>query len=546
VTGMPSVRSFGGRASIVFCILVLPFLRFVLRSGYSPAHPEVLAGAGILALACILIGAVCRGLAFYGASWILIVLSSTNTVQGLVFAGLDIRMRWTALGIALAVLVLMYWMREVFFRLVVIFALGSFAVRAVQFLASGTRSTEAAAQEGRQRGLGHIVYLILDEHIGLAGLRDEIPECRRARIKLEGVLRTHGFEIYPNAFSNYVDTLDSIPSILNLELEGKRRQFTRRTSPAGHSATRNALFERLRSEGFAIAAYESDYLEFCATRTECAATTRYAASTIGVLERLPIPWTRKTRYLASTYLLSDMFLWGLAYSLSPHLLQRTNWRIGPLSVAGVWPGRLSRDILQAQRKTMFFAHLLTPHSPYVYRRDGVLRDDREWVDGRDCSAAEPAAYDRQYARYAEQVEYLSAQLDGFLSKLRADPVYDPSLIVVHGDHGSRLLARSTETANGVEGASEDYAARYGSGTPAVRDLIDGFSTLLAIKAPRATESRVVGRCTSVLQVMSETFDPRGSAVRPAAANQVYLFDAQGRPRPIPMAEACREMEGRSK
>ena len=176
-------------------------------------------------------------------------------------------------------------------------------------------------------------------------------------------------------------------------LEGKRRQFTRRTSPAGHSTTRNALFERLRSEGYAIAAYESDYLECCATRTECAATTRYAASTIGVLERLPIPWTRKTRYLASTYLLSDMFLWGLAYSLSPHLLQTANWRIGPLSVADIWPGRLSRDILQAQRKTMFFAHLLTPHSPYVYRRDGVLRDDREWIDGRNCSAADPAADD---------------------------------------------------------------------------------------------------------------------------------------------------------
>ncbi len=546
MTGMPSVRSFGGRASILFCILGVPFLAFVLRSGYSPVRLEVLSVALVLALACLAIAWVCRGLAFYGASWVLIVLASAGAVQGLLYPGLDVRLRWIVVAIGLAVLVPMYCMRAEFFRLLVVFTLGSFAVSATQFLAARVHPTEALAQESRPPGLGHIVYLVLDEHIGLAGLRSEIPECRKARNQLENVLASHGFEVYPNAFSNYADTLDSIPSILNFEVEARRHQFSRRDSLSGRRVTQNALFERWGSQGFAIAAYESDYLDFCATETECTTTTRYAANAIGAMESLPIPWTRKAGYLAGNYLLSNTIVWGIAYHSAPRLLHLADWRTGPLSVAGIWPERLLQDILHARRKTVFFVHLLTPHKPYVYQRDGTLRDDRDWIDGRKWAVADRAAYARQYARYAEQVEYLGTQLDGFLRRLRADPVYDASLIVIHGDHGSRLLERPPGNANGYSGAGEDPSVRYGAETPPAGDLIDAFSTLLAIKAPWEAEGRVDGRCSSVLEVMSEAFEAPGRAARPGAASEVYLFDLQGRPRAISMAQACREMEGRSK
>jgi hypothetical protein len=543
---MPSVRSFGGRASILGCILVAPFLQFVLCGGYSPVRPEVLSVAGVLALACLAIASVCRGLAFYAASWILIVLSSAGAVQGLLFPALDLRLPWVALAMGVAVLVPMYCMRATFFRLLAIFALGSLAVSTVQFLAARAYPAEALAQETRPSGLGHIVYLILDEHIGLAGLRSEIPECRRARNQLEDVLASHGFKVYPNAFSNYAATLDSIPSILNFELEARRRQFARRSSPAGHRATQNALFERWSSQGYAIAAYESDYLDLCATETECAARTHYASNVIGALEPLPIPWTRKTGYLASNYLLSNPIVRGIANHSAPHLVHLADWGTGPLSVAWIWPGRLLQDIVHARRKTVFFAHLLTPHRPYVYQRDGTLRDDREWTDGRKWAVTDRAGYERLYARYAEQVEYLDTQLDAFLRQLQADPVFDESLIVIHGDHGSRLLERRLSEANGYWGAGEDPGAGHGAGTPPAGDLIDAFSTLLAVKAPREKEGRVDGRCSSVLEVMSETFETPGRTVRSGAASDVYLFDAQGRPRAISMAQACREMEGRSK
>ena len=546
MTGMPSVHSFGGRASILGCILVAPFLQFVMRGGYSPFRPEVLALSLVLALACLAIAWVCRGRAFYAASWILIVLSAAGAVQGLLYPGLDVRLRWIALAVGLAVLVPMYCMRATFFRLLATFALGSFAVSATQFLAARVHPTEALAQESRPPGLGHIVYLILDEHIGLAGLRSEIPECRRARNQLEDVLTSHGFKVYPNAFSNYADTLDSIPSILSFELETRRRQFARRDSLSGRRVTQNALFERWRLQGYAIAAYESDYLDLCATETECATTTRYPANAISAMEPLPIPWTRKAGYLASGYLLSNAFVWGIAYHSAPRLLHLADWRTGPLAVAGIWPERLLQDILHARRKTAFFVHLLTPHKPYVYQRDGTLRDDREWIDGRKWEVADRAAYERQYTRYAEQVEYLGTQLDEFLRQLRADPVYDASLIVIHGDHGSRLLERPPGNVNGYSGTGEDPGAAYGAGTPPAADLIDAFSTLLAIKAPRKAEGRVDRRCASVMQVMAETFDPRGWEAQPGAASDVYLFDAQGKPRAISMAQACREMEGRSK
>jgi len=79
------------------------------------------------------------------------------------------------------VLVPMYCMRAEFFRLLVVFTLGSFAVSATQFLAARVHPTEALAQESRRPGWGISSIWFSTSHIGLAGLRSEIPECRKAR-----------------------------------------------------------------------------------------------------------------------------------------------------------------------------------------------------------------------------------------------------------------------------------------------------------------------------------------------------------------------------
>jgi len=45
-------------------------------------------------------------------------------------------------------------------------------------------------------------------------------------------------------------------------------------------------------------------------------------------------------------------------------------RTGPISLRQLWPRTITQDILQARRPTLFFVHLLTPHSPYLLDSQG--------------------------------------------------------------------------------------------------------------------------------------------------------------------------------
>ena len=71
-----------------------------------------------------------------------------------------------------------------------------------------------------------------------------------------------------------------------------------------------------------------------------------------------------------------------------------------------------------------FAHVLAPHSPYVFDRDGIK--------GADTSLTK---FERPL-EYAEQVRYLNKQILKIVDEI--DRVSGPdAIILVHGDHGAR-------------------------------------------------------------------------------------------------------------
>ncbi len=152
------------------------------------------------------------------------------------------------------------------------------------------------------------------------------------------------------------------------------------------------------------------------------------------------------------------------------------------------------------RRAPFFlwVHYLDPHTPYdapttpaslraQYPREwGTRRED--WYDNMQRAEEGTKARYQEFCRrmYAEEVRYADAWLGKLLSRMRADGLYDDSVIVITADHGEELFDHG-----GFEHGHTMYS--------------ELLSVPLLVKWPRGTEAdRVVGQ-TVGLTDLTPTF-----------------------------------------
>jgi len=133
---------------------------------------------------------------------------------------------------------------------------------------------------------------------------------------------------------------------------------------------------------------------------------------------------------------------------------------------------ISRDDPQP---TLYFAHSLLPHEPYVYLRSGQeFTGDPRLVGlnqvGRWTTDSWPVTL--AYRRHLLQVEYVDAVVGSVIERLTAEGLYDEALIVVTSDHG--VSFRPGQYFKGFSAAN----------------LADIMSVPLLIKAPRQQRGRI--------------------------------------------------------
>ena len=131
---------------------------------------------------------------------------------------------------------------------------------------------------------------------------------------------------------------------------------------------------------------------------------------------------------------------------------------------------------------MFFAHLLIPHFPYsvdsacVIRRpilkwnSAILRWNYRFVTENDAEIANsPRSRLARYEEYIPQVRCALLKLEELVDALKRRNAFEDAVIIVHGDHGSRIVLIEPRLEN------KDRLSR--------QDYYDAFSTLFAVKAP---------------------------------------------------------------
>ncbi|MEQ1574558.1 MAG: hypothetical protein ABL993_09960 [Vicinamibacterales bacterium] len=363
-------------------------------------------------------------------------------------------------------------------------------------------------------GPAHVIHIVFDEQIGLAGFPSDIAECVTAAQVWRDVLARHGFVVYPRAFSNYDVTWNSLPSIMNDRLLDRPLQHQSQDSVLNS----NERFAQAIRKGMDLALYQSEFLRFDASVFPATIVRTYDTSDLTALTVAPASWTERAERIAFTYFVRDKPM-ELAYA---SIRDRLDSAVGPLALRGVLVRRVADDILKARRPTLFFAHLLEPHFPYVYAQDGSVRPLRTWT--YKIHGLSPSEYVERYREYAGQSIAVANELDAFLGVLQAAGVLETSTVIVHGDHGSRIVHADNSTP----------LAEWSD-----RDRVSAFSTLFAHRVPGQARFRADDTQASVLALLRHT-EHRPSRGDDATLNQVFRMASYGRfDTPAPMLQKWR-------
>ena len=474
------------RASVTpFLILLTPFAVFVHHHHYGFTRPEIVIGLLVCATIALPLAAAAR------QSRRLEVV----TIAALLTWFADIQLQdpgMKQLVLLFTALCLVLWpLREHAPRIVSLMMatiLGTSLLPLSRVSASHSPQRDREASDARTAvpsALPLIVHLVLDEHIGVEGLPDALT-TPALKEEIRSFFVERGFRLFGGAYSEHPATLHSLSHLLNLVQGRYVSGLTAGTPvPNRYRLTRNAYFERLERAGYAIRVHRIDYLDVCAGRVTPWACRSYEEASLAVLHDLPASASAKFSVVASVFLARSHAVMRLknVYSRGRRLLKSSvdlpawNWDrnlVSPIATMAALDA-IAADLARVQRGELFFAHLLLPHHPYVYDPECRPRSPAEWRLPRDRDDVDPESGDNntapgralRYSLYAEQIRCTGRTIARLISAI-PPPLRRDAVVIIHGDHGSRIGMVEPNSGRESSFGRTDYA--------------DFFSTLFAVRS----------------------------------------------------------------
>lgn len=496
-------------AAMIFPVLMLlsGFVSYILYHDYGAFKPEVLigyAGFGVIGLAIgfLLAKAGPTNLRAFGIGLMLLVyvdvhLNLFRSIVGFIQVNEDQLFRYAAFlfGCFLVFLTILSLRKKLASIVALIF--GTLLVSTVALPLEKVRF--GSDEEPPAGGLpasdqAPIIHLVLDGHIGIEGIPQDIEGGPELRATLEEFYQRWGFRVFSRAYSKYFMTYDSLSNMFNgvtSDIKASHVNVTNRYGKSGLALNQNLYFKQTTAKGYRARVYQSDYLDFCqATIENLEYCYIYSSASPRLIRELDLPVTEKAELIVGSYandsgvynamrVFYRLLRSGLGKLDVADLAQweRKNYEFSSLGVPLILK-RLKADISHSSDGRMFFAHLLLPHGPYVWGRECQLRTDSDtWLSRRHehdnlLTMSNPHYRKTAYQIYFEQTDCLVTLLDDLLGSLNEQGLLDQATVIVHGDHGSRITI-----ADPVDPAISSASSR---------DFIDAFSTLLAIRSPLTT------------------------------------------------------------
>lgn len=456
----------GGRGGdkwvpLIAALLVLgaSFANFLAHHGYPLLRTEIamvavvlIAGAGIFAL-------LYQQAGDFGRTVLEVLLT---------FLAVDLNSDWVpaaAMAAAVVAVLRLHWRLSILKPLSIIAAVvlaSSVTGLAEHRPALASSPGKAQVEAGTKPA---VLHLILDEHGGLGGTSD--PELRAL---LADFYTSRGFRLFERAYSRHFRTVNAVPDVLNFGRAGESRNVAE-TLDIG----RTAYLTGLERRGYRLHIYQSDFVDFCRYSPD-ARCTRYWSPSLGFVDGQPFRASDKARLIGFKF----AALSGSLVSLAALVDGLTHLPVTkPLGLPVIAPkeralstsvaalaalDRMATDVAGAKPGNVYFAHILAPHYPYVVDAGCRMRSPSQWEFRRSSRPIE----DRRGA-YRQQIGCVMTKIDRLAAAFSASPAGKDGVIIIHGDHGSRIAE--------LDPNSQTVAKL----TP--NDLMAGYSTLFAVRGP---------------------------------------------------------------
>jgi hypothetical protein len=346
----------------------------------------------------------------------------------------------------------------------------------------------------------------LDEHIGVDGLPGGNPDTPRLRQVIRAFYLKRGFQLFGGAYSQHFNTQVSIPFVLNFG----------QAAPSGprYPAKGNAYFSLLKRSGYRINVLQSMFIDYCSDLVDLCTT--YHSQSYAPVPSSPLSAGDKAilieRKMVPTKVVQAVwraYLWlkDVGFDL-PAVPPITELHTTPMNgLAAI--RRLQRDLTNLQPGQFYFAHILLPHKPYALRSDCSVVPISHWRQGL---RGQPLI-ERQNA-YAEQMLCTSRELAAVLTSVDRSPAHGNTIVIVHGDHGSRI-SDFDPTAGNIGKFGDDA-------------LVAGFSTLFAVRGPgikAGYDNRHYSLAELLHELAASGFRKTGS--HPIVNPSVFIADNNG-------------------
>lgn len=355
-------------------------------------------------------------------------------------------------------------------QVVVSVVFGTMTVTTLIMMLLGTGSVASPSGTGErssdplQSPQGVFVHIVLDEHLGIEGFPDDIERGPETRDLLTELFEDYGFLLFGGAYSEYFNTENSLPAMFNGASLGDL-DAVRSLAAEHNSFLQNAYFEHLIARGYALNVLQTSLLDFCpadlAAEMDCS-IYRYDV----------IPWSR----LVEADLTERLYLIGKNWIQRSDIIKtamrligtRLDWdgQVSPIASQYAFE-RFIGQVADSKAGEFHFAHLLFPHYPYIYNSDCQIQP-RPWLNQWGGTGPDRTRAIRN-ARYFGQVTCSVHMLRRLFDAMKSNGTLENATIVVHGDHGSRIVPTDP--------------AKDGKDMLNSEDMTASFSTLFAVRAP---------------------------------------------------------------
>jgi hypothetical protein len=451
--------------------LFAPFVPFLAVNEYLIFRPEVLGIFG-LCLSIGLLAATFKAIGLPNAALIPVSAAVIFTVSFLA----NIDSTWLAVTVSIGIVALIVVLREHAASIVTFVALAHIASSLilpppdVGRAAAGVLTLGHDNSETSNRAnLPPVLHLVLDEFIGIHGIPIEVEGGEQIAAALLKHYRNLGFLIHTHAYSEYSNTVNSLTNLMRFEsnIEDYALDGT------SFTLDQNIYFTFLGSLGYQFNVFQTDYIDFChVTGIVYSSCHTYKSDTARPIDVDALGAVDKAKFLVNSFLSTSEFTRNLRdkyervrEEYAPGVLpawKKYNRSTGPLAIASSLQS-LVAALANMQPGTVYFAHLMMPHYPYAWQEDCSIRPDPvNWLHRTPWGAQSNTEHERvmRYEQYFDQLACQEMKLDEVFESIRESGMWERAIIIIHGDHGARIVSNYANVGNREKLTPADYRDTY--------------------------------------------------------------------------------------